>query len=113
MAGRSLQVSHPGYSIVRKLYSLIARGHASLAQWDEERRRRAVVDRPAIRKMTSFYFWKPACLARPGRSGGAEARFKQLFEERPKPPIGGMENGLRGYRTRAAGDDLPSAETVR
>jgi glycosyltransferase involved in cell wall biosynthesis/thioredoxin-like negative regulator of GroEL len=96
---RSLQVSHPGYSIVRKLYALIARGHASLSQWDPALAA-CGAGRARYPDDDELLFLEASLFRDRGDVVGAETRFKQLFEERPKPSIGGMENGLRGFRTR-------------
>jgi GT2 family glycosyltransferase/Flp pilus assembly protein TadD len=96
---RSLERSHPGDSIVRKLYALLVGCHRALGQADEaltacREGRQGYPDDPEL------LFVEGILLRERGDLPGAEASLLQLLSARPAPHFASIDTGLLGYKAR-------------
>jgi GT2 family glycosyltransferase/Tfp pilus assembly protein PilF len=96
---RSLELSHPGDSIVRKLFALILECHRKLGQPETAL--------AVCRKGRSYYpddaqllFQQGLLLRDQGDRAGAEASFVQLLSSSEGPHFASAAEGLRGHLTR-------------
>jgi GT2 family glycosyltransferase/Tfp pilus assembly protein PilF len=96
---RSLELSHPGDSIVRKLFALILECHRKLGQPETAL--------AVCRKGLSYYpddaqllFQQGLLLRDQGDRAGAEASFVQLLSSHEGPHFASAAEGLRGHLTR-------------
>ena len=113
---RSLEMSQPGDSIVRKLYALLAQCHRRLGQDD--------LALAACRKGREFYpddvellFQEGIALREKGDRSGAKACWTRLLRTRKAEHFASIDTGLCGYKVRhnlaqldLEGGDLPAAE---
>jgi glycosyltransferase involved in cell wall biosynthesis/tetratricopeptide (TPR) repeat protein len=96
---RSLALSHPGDSIVRKLYALIVQGHRRLDQTSEahEACRAGLAVYP---EDVELLFQESLILRKIGDLAAAEACLTQLLEIRDHDHFASVDPGLRGYKAR-------------
>jgi glycosyltransferase involved in cell wall biosynthesis/SAM-dependent methyltransferase len=97
---RSLELSQPSFSWVRKLYALLAGGYRDLGQRDDA----LVLCRTGLARYsddTELLFLEASLLAAAGDLAGAADRLRQLLES-PAPTYfaAGVDAGLRGYKAR-------------
>jgi tetratricopeptide (TPR) repeat protein len=96
---RSLERSHPGDSIVRKLYALIVQCHRRLGQEPEAlaacREGRAVYPEDV-----ELLFQEGLALRAVGDRAGAEASLRRLLEAREGDHFASVDPGLSGYKAR-------------
>ena len=97
--GRSLALSNPKDSIVRKLYALLAQGHRRLGQDG--------LALAACRKGREFYpddvellFQEGVVLRARGDRAGARRCWTELLRPRPADHFASLDTGLSGYKTR-------------
>jgi GT2 family glycosyltransferase/Flp pilus assembly protein TadD len=96
---RSLERSHPGDSIVRKLYALEAGCLQALGRRDEAL---AVCARglTVCPDDTELLFVEGNLLLAGGDAAGAAARYERLLTPRPGPAFASVDAGLRGPKAR-------------
>jgi tetratricopeptide (TPR) repeat protein len=96
---RSLELSHPHDSIVRKLYALLVQSHRSLGQPDEAL---AICHRglEVCPGDTELLFVEGVLRRERGDLVGAEACLLQVLEAPPAAHFASVDAGLRGYKAR-------------
>src|SRR5262249_31792946 len=94
-----LERSHPGDSIVRKLYALLAQGHRQLGQMAEalEVCRAGRAHYPAD---VELLFIEGTTRQVVGDLAGAEACLRRLLQTPPGAYFASVDAGLRGYKAR-------------
>jgi glycosyltransferase involved in cell wall biosynthesis/tetratricopeptide (TPR) repeat protein len=96
---RSLALSHPTDSIVRKLYALIARGRRVLG--DHEAALAACREgREHYPDDAELLFTEAGLLREAGDAAGAESALRRLLGVREKAHFASVDAGLRGYKAR-------------
>lgn len=96
---RSLELSAPTDSIVRKLYSSCVQCHRALKQWPK-----ALEACRAGRKLypadAELLFLEGILCEESGDVAGAERCWLDLLESREGPHFSSLDSGIRGYKTR-------------
>jgi tetratricopeptide (TPR) repeat protein len=96
---RSLELSQPGDSIVRKLYSLLAQSHNRLGQ-DREALAACRTGLARYPDDVELLFLEAQLLQDRGDLAGAEACLRQLLHTPPGKHFASLDAGLRGPKTR-------------
>jgi tetratricopeptide (TPR) repeat protein len=96
---RSLELSHPGDSIVRKLYALLAQGHGELGQ-SAQALEACRQGRSHYPDDTELLFREGMLLRGLGDWAGAEACLRRLVESQPDAHFASVDAGLHGYKAR-------------
>jgi tetratricopeptide (TPR) repeat protein len=96
---RSLERSHPGDSIVRKLYALIVQCHRRLGQ-EAEALAACREGRAVYPEDVELLFQEGLALRAVGDRPGAEASLRRLLEAREGDHFASVDPGLRGYKAR-------------
>jgi GT2 family glycosyltransferase/predicted Zn-dependent protease len=96
---RSLELSHPTDSIVRKLYALIVSCHQALGQKDQALR--AFQEGRQLYPDDAELLFNEAMLRQDQKDlDGAAACLRRLLEPAPANHFASVDAGLRGYKTR-------------
>jgi glycosyltransferase involved in cell wall biosynthesis/tetratricopeptide (TPR) repeat protein/predicted O-methyltransferase YrrM len=96
---RSLELSHPNDSIVRKLYALIVQCHRNLGQPNEA----LAVCRKGLGvcpEDVELLFVEGVLLRERGDLAGAERSLLRLLDARPAGHFASVDAGLQGYKAR-------------
>jgi glycosyltransferase involved in cell wall biosynthesis/tetratricopeptide (TPR) repeat protein/predicted O-methyltransferase YrrM len=96
---RSLELSHPNDSIVRKLYALIVQCHRNLGQPGEA----LAVCRKGLEvcpEDIELLFVEGVLLREHGDLAGAERSLRRLLDVRPAGHFASVDAGLQGYKAR-------------
>jgi len=96
---RSLERSHPGDSIVRKLYALAVQCHRRLDQ-PEEALKTCRAGREVYRDDAELLFQEGLILRGLGDPNGAETCLLRLLSSREGDHFASIDPGLRGYKAR-------------
>jgi tetratricopeptide (TPR) repeat protein len=96
---RSLELSHPNDSIVRKLYALIAGCHDQLGQ-SEESLAACTAGRRVCPDDAELLFLEGALRRQAGDLEGARTVLRLLLESSPAKHFASIDPGLRTYRAR-------------
>ncbi len=102
---RSLELSDPGASIVRKLYAQVFRCHRALGQPAEA----LAVAREGLRVCpddVELLFLQALLLQEEGGLPAAEACLRRLLAARPAPHFASLDEGIRTYLPRSNLADL-------
>jgi tetratricopeptide (TPR) repeat protein len=96
---RSLQLSQPGDTIVRKLYALLARAHHQLGQ-TAEALAACQTGQAQFPGDPELLFWEGMLLRGQGRLAEAERCLQRVLETGPGATFTGVDAGMQGYKAR-------------
>lgn len=96
---RSLELSHPGDSILRKLWALIARAHHQLGQLPEALTA-CRSGRQRFPEEPELLFWEALLLRDHGDLNGAETHLRRLLAMPPGVHLAGADEGMQSYKAR-------------
>jgi glycosyltransferase involved in cell wall biosynthesis/predicted Zn-dependent protease len=96
---RSLELSSPGDSIVRKLFSLIMECHRQLGQ-KEDALRACIQGRQFYPEDAQLLFQEAILRREHGDLGGAESCLLHLLQSSERPHFASVVEGLRGHKAR-------------
>jgi tetratricopeptide (TPR) repeat protein len=96
---RSVELSHPKDSIIRKLYALIAGCHEALGQ-HEQALASVIEGLKHCPDDAELLFLRGVYLLHKGELAGAETAFTDLLTNRPAAHFASVADGLRSYKAR-------------
>jgi tetratricopeptide (TPR) repeat protein len=96
---RSLELSHPADSIVRKLYALLAQCHNQLDE-REEALAACRAGRVHYPDDVEILFQEGVARRQIGDAAGARTCWEQVLASRPGPHFASVNTGIRGHLTR-------------
>jgi GT2 family glycosyltransferase/tetratricopeptide (TPR) repeat protein len=96
---RSLELSHPTDSIVRKLYAMLVQAHRNMGHRIEALAL-CRLGRSYYPDDTELLFHEGMILREQRDLAGAEACMLQLLQSRPADHFASIDTGLRGYKAR-------------